>query len=351
MSSLPSARGARFVTALPLRFISWRLAAPRKMEQSLKSFGAILTDHIPVPLLPSTAHSFALASTAIQVIPFPMISPDLPTDTEEDPLPDDLMEVGSYATLAAGSGRGLVVLAMGEPYWLVPSDEGHRLLVELRVFERVRDQLARYERESIGWPPPPLGEAPPIRETGILTPLLWAVVVSALFHAQGKWPAMTALGAMDAQAVFDHGEWWRLATALFLHADAGHLISNALFGVIVFTAVISTIGRGVGWLLLAGASLIGNLVIAAAIHPAPYRSLGASTAVFAGIGLLTGRAIGLMRHPHHPHRWRAMFAPFAAGLALLGLYGAGGVLVDVGAHVTGFLAGLACGFLAAPARG
>ena len=36
-----------------------------------------------------------------------MISPDLPTDTEEDPLPDDLMEVGSYATLAAGSGRGL----------------------------------------------------------------------------------------------------------------------------------------------------------------------------------------------------------------------------------------------------
>ncbi len=279
-----------------------------------------------------------------------MISPDLPTDTEEDLLPDDLMEVGSYATFAAGAGHGLVVLAMGEPYWLVPSAECHRLLVELRVFERVRDQLARYERESIGWPPPPLGEAPPIRETGILTPLLWAAVISALFHAQGKWPRITALGSMDAQAVFDHGEWWRLATALFLHADAGHLISNALFGVIVFTAVISTIGRGLGWLLLAGAALTGNFVIAGIIHPTPYHSLGASTAVFAGIGLLTGRAIGLMRRTNHPHRWRAMFAPFAAGLTLLGLHGAGGVTVDVGAHVSGFLAGLVFGFLAAPAR-
>ena len=279
-----------------------------------------------------------------------MSSPDLPTDTEEDLLPDDLMEVGSYPTLAAAAGHGLVVLAMGEPYWLVPSAGDYRLLVEHRVFDRVRDQVARYERESIGWPPPPMREPPPIRETGILTPLLWAAVVSALFHAQGKWPAITSLGSMDAEAVFDHGEWWRIATALFLHGDTGHLLSNALIGVIVFTAVISTLGRGLGWLLLAGASLTGNVVIAALIHPAPYHSLGASTAVFAGIGLLTGRAIGLMRHTNHPHRWRAMFAPFAAGLTLLGLYGAGGVRVDVGAHVTGFLAGLVFGFLAAPSR-
>ena len=276
--------------------------------------------------------------------------PEPPTDTEEDLLPDDLMEVGCYATFAAGSGRGLVVLAMGEPYWLVPSAGDHRLLVEPRAFDRVRDQVARYERESIGWPPPPVGEAPPIRETGILTPLLWAVAVAALFHVQNKWPRITALGLMDARAVFEKGEWWRPVTALFLHADTGHLISNVLFGILVFTAVISTLGRGAGWLLLAGASLTGNLVIAGLNYPAAYRSLGASTAIFAGIGLMTGRAIRRMRHTNHPHRWRAMFAPFAAGLTLLALYGAGGELVDVGAHATGFMAGLVFGFLAAPAR-
>ncbi len=280
-----------------------------------------------------------------------MISPDLTPDTTDDRLPDDLMEVGSYATFAAGSERGLVVLAMGEPYWLVPSEQGHRLFVEPRILDRVRDQVARFERESIGWPPRPIWEGVPTYETGILTPLLWALSLSAFFHAQGEWPAITARGTMDAQAVFEHGEWWRLATALFLHADTGHLLSNAIFGVIVFTAVTSTIGRCRGWLLLAGASLTGNLMIAALIYPAAYRSLGASTAVFAGIGLLTGRAIREMRQTRHPHRWRAMFVPFAAGLTLLGLYGAGGLLTDVGAHVTGFLAGLGFGILAAPARG
>lgn len=261
------------------------------------------------------------------------------------------MEVGSYATLAAGSERGLVVLAMGEAYWLEPSAGDYRLLVEPHILERVREQVARFERESIGWPPRPVWEGVTTHKSRPLTPLLWAMVVAALLHAQSKWPAITERGAMDAQAVFEHGEWWRLATALFLHADAGHMISNALIGIVVFTAVISTIGEGRGWLLLAGASLTGNLLIAAVIYPAPYRSLGASTAIFAGIGLLTGRAIGVMRHTTHPHRWRAMFVPFASGLVLLGLYGAGGLHTDVGAHVTGFLAGLGFGLLAAWVRG
>ena len=276
-----------------------------------------------------------------------MTSADPAPDTTDDSLPDDLAEVGRYATLDAGSARGLVVLAMGAPYWLEPSGQGYRLLVESRVFSLARDQVARFERESIGWPPRPGVEPVPTRESGPITPMLWALVVAELFYAQGRWPAITVRGAMDAHAVFEHGEWWRIATALFLHADAGHLISNALIGILLFTLVISTFGRGLGWLLLAGSSLTGNLVIAALMYPAPYRSLGASTAIFAGVGLLTGRAIGLMRHTTHPHRWRAMFVPFAAGLSILGLYGAGGLLTDVGAHVTGFLAGLVFGIFAA----
>jgi rhomboid protease GluP len=276
-----------------------------------------------------------------------MPSSELTPGTADDVLPDDLVEVGSYATLAAGSERGLVILAMGAAYWLMPSAQGCHLFVESRFLERARDQIARYERESIGWPPRRTAEAEPGHESSPITPMLWALVVAEIFYAQGRWPVITERGLMDAHAVFDHGEWWRLATALFLHADTGHLISNALIGILLFTLVIGTFGRGIGWLLLAGASLSGNLMIAAIKYPADYRSLGASTAIFAGVGLLTGRAIGRLRHTASPHRWRAMGMPLAAGLAILGLYGAGGLLTDVGAHVAGFLSGLVFGVIAA----
>jgi membrane associated rhomboid family serine protease len=109
------------------------------------------------------------------------------------------------------------------------------------------------------------------------------------------------------------------------------VISNALSGLLVFSAVLSTVGRARGWLLLLVASLLGNLAVAAANYPAPYSSVGASTAIFAGVGLLTGRAIRIAWRSVHPHRWRAMFTPFAAGATVLALYGAGGQRVDVGA--------------------
>ena len=82
-------------------------------------------------------------------------------------------------------------------------------------------------------------------------------------------------------------------------------------------------------------------------YPAAYRSLGASTAIFAGVGLLTGRAIRVLRHSGHWQQGRAMFVAFAGGLTVLGLYGAGGLHIDVLAHATGFAAGLVLGFVAA----
>jgi membrane associated rhomboid family serine protease len=128
---------------------------------------------------------------------------------------------------------------------------------------------------------------------------------------------------------------------LFLHADLGHLLANVISGYFVFSAVLSTIGRGRGWLCLAIAAIVGNCAVAGLNYPGPYRSLGASTAIFAGLGLLTGRAVRVLRTKSGGHRWRAVFVPLAAGVALLGLFGAGGLHTDVVAHATGFAAGLA----------
>ncbi|MBI4623756.1 MAG: rhomboid family intramembrane serine protease [Verrucomicrobia bacterium] len=276
-----------------------------------------------------------------------MSAPDISEAAASERIPEDLVEAGVYPTFAAAFEHSVVVLAMGQACWLFRSENGHRLLVEPQALDAARKQLACFDRESIGWPPQPVGGNVARRETEIITPLLWSLVVLAVFRGQGERPGWTLSGVLDTQAVFDRGEWWRLGTALFLHADPGHVISNALNGILAFSAVLTTIGRRRGWLLLALAALTGNLAVAAMNYPGPYRSLGASTAIFGGIGLLTGRAIRLVARADHPHRWRAMFVPLAAGLTVLGLYGAGGMQIDVGAHLTGFIAGLVLGFAAA----
>ena len=274
------------------------------------------------------------------------MSPSSATDAFADPGPEQLVAVGTYDTYAAGAEHGLVVLAMGLPYWLVPADDRFALLVEAPVDASVREQLARFDRESKGWPPSPLELTGGASRLDLVTPLIWALGVLAVFRAQLAWPRIVAAGALDGAGVFERGEIWRLVTALFLHGDVGHLVSNLAGGVFVFAAVTSTMGRARGWMLLAVAAMAGNAGTAWVRHPEPYLSLGASTAVFAAVGLLTGRALRVAARATAWQRWRAMFVPLAAGCTVLALHGAGGAQVDLGAHVCGFLAGLGLGVAA-----
>jgi membrane associated rhomboid family serine protease len=90
--------------------------------------------------------------------------------------------------------------------------------------------------------------------------------------------------------------------------------------------------------LLTGA--LGNLANAALQLPG-HRSIGASTAVFGAIGLLSAFQFwSKFRRPGH--RLKA-WLPLAAGLALLGLLGASGERTDLMAHLFGLLAGLLLG--------
>lgn len=269
---------------------------------------------------------------------------DFPPADSIAPAVEDLVEVGAYATAAQAAEHGLVVLAAGYPYWLAESGEGFRVFTERAAAPTARAHLLAYERESTHWPPPPITDPWTPRKMDLITPLLWAVTVLVVFRIEATAPWLTDRGALDPHAIFEGGEWWRLATALFLHADAGHVLSNVLGGLLVFSAVLATVGSRRGWLLILLASITGNLAVAAINYPAPYRSVGASTAIFAAVGLLTGRAIRVGWRSTHPHRWCAMFAPFAAGATVLALYGAGGQRIDVGAHFTGFLAGVVFGF-------
>ncbi len=262
-------------------------------------------------------------------------------------------EAGVYATATEGYDHGLVALAMGSPYWLEKNAEGYRLFVPPAAAEGVREQLHVFDRENLGWPPSRVREAPTPAgpfSAALFLASLWALAVMAAFAAQGEWPGLVAAGAMDARALFAGGEWWRPVTALFLHADLGHVSANVAGGGFLFSAVLATFGRLRGACLLALSSVAGNLAAAAVHYPGDYRSIGASTAVFAALGGLTGRAVRVIGRCEGAPRWRAMLTPMAAGLTMLALFGAGEQRVDVLAHATGFGAGFIAGLAAAESK-
>jgi membrane associated rhomboid family serine protease len=267
---------------------------------------------------------------------------------ETDRFPEGSVDAAIYPTPQAALEHSLVPLAMGETCWLIPAEDGLHLRVEPDALEETRRQLDRFDRENLDWPPPPAADPAPTRKRPPLSPLLWVLAVIGMFCAQGSLPGLTDAALLDASRVFAHGEGWRAASALWLHADLGHLAANAVGGLLVFTAVVSTFGTLPGWSLIAGSAIAGNLLSVSLHHGEVYSSLGASTAVCAGLGLRTGRALRLAGRPHRPHRRRAVFVALGSGLVMLGLFGAGADHIDVPAHAAGFIAGLILGLLAAP---
>jgi membrane associated rhomboid family serine protease len=145
-------------------------------------------------------------------------------------------------------------------------------------------------------------------------------------------------GSADAGRILS-GELWRSVTALTLHADLSHLVANATAGAFLATAVCRTLGGGLGALLIVVAGAFGNL-LNAALNGFPHVSVGASTAVLGAVGLLSGLAFARTRRARR-RRGRA-WLPLAAGLALLGVLGAG-PHTDLGAHLCGFAVGVVLG--------
>jgi membrane associated rhomboid family serine protease len=148
-----------------------------------------------------------------------------------------------------------------------------------------------------------------------------------------------SLGSLDAGV---RGEWWRAVTALTLHLDQEHLLGNVLFGSVAGMAASRLLGPGVAWASILGSAALANYT-EILITPVSHRAVGASTAVFAALGLLSGMAWRqrLSLRERLWYRW----APLIAGMCLLTLLGAGSAHVDVLGHALGFLFGLAVGWV------
>ena len=150
-------------------------------------------------------------------------------------------------------------------------------------------------------------------------------------------------GALDAGSV---REWWRMVTALTLHLDQEHLLGNLLFGMVAGIAAGRLLGPGVAWASILGAAAMANYA-EALIAPVTHRAVGASTAVFAALGLLAGLA-WRQQLPLRQRLWYR-WSPLVAGVSLLTLLGAGDAHVDVLGHALGFLFGVGVGWFYARA--
>jgi rhomboid protease GluP len=241
----------------------------------------------------------------------------------------------------ASAEAGLVLEAKGlayDQFWL---DGEFVLLVAPESAAAAREELARYalERRAVRRPPQPFL---PFGGSGVGV-ALYAVILLLVAYLNGiqafgaDW---LEAGSLDAHAPIR--EWWRAVTALTLHLDQAHLLGNLLFGIGIGAMAGRAFGPGLAWasILAAGASADYLDML---ISPPTHRAAGASTAVFAALGLLVGFAWrhGLTLREQFKYRWGPLFA----GICLLGLLGAGDEHVDVLAHALGFLTGTILGWI------
>src|SRR5262249_44977121 len=109
-------------------------------------------------------------------------------------------------------------------------------------------------------------------------------------------------------------------------------------------AVNRRLGDGRGPLLVLIAGALGN-AMNAVWHRTAHLSIGASTAVFAAVGILAATQLSVDRKSG-PRLWFERVAPVVGGLALLGMLGAS-PHSDLLAHLFGLVAGMLVGLLAA----
>lgn len=228
-----------------------------------------------------------------------------------------------------------VLAAAGIAHRLEPRKGGVSLKVREHERDRAEAELSAFAIENPPGeeeeaPPPP----PPLRSRGGVIAAASVAAFYLLLGATSQTPGLaTARGALS-RAIME-GELSRTVTALFLHVDFLHLIGN-MAGFLVFgTAVCSAAGAGAGIFLMLISGIAGNLANAW-FHGPGHLSVGASTAVFGAVGILTGTAF--LHRRNEPKAW---LAP-AAGVVFIALLG-NSERADFFAHAWGFAAGLALG--------
>ena len=214
------------------------------------------------------------------------------------------------------------------------------LRVEPDVLERARAVVLEYRRENrrFAW-----------HRTAIAArPLSWNptavpyVLVLCAIHALLPM-ALRSAGWVEASSVRQQGQWWRLFTATWLHADVAHLASNVGTGALTLGFAMGRYGPGTALCLSLVAGAAANIPGVLLRDPTA-RALGASGVVMAALGLLVGHAVVWWRISRYASK--PVWISLGAGVFLFLTLGVNPVS-DVLAHAGGFVGGILLGALAA----
>jgi rhomboid protease GluP len=182
---------------------------------------------------------------------------------------------------------------------------------------------------------PPRKSAPLVAVFSVFVLTMGAVISWSDYHGAEKWMAASR------DLVFENKEYWRLLTTLFVHADAGHLVSNAALYAILSFLLFGYFGALVfplaSWLLA-----IPMTALALKTYPGATELIGASGLVHLmggiwlslylliatnkSLGQRTLRSIGVMLGIFFPTSfeaktsYRVHFIGLAIGLAAGALY-------------------------------
>ena len=214
---------------------------------------------------------------------------------------------------------------------------GWTLAVAKADHEKALAQIRLYRLENLQW-----RWRHPVFQPSLFfdwSSLAWVLLNICFFWWSEDRADLRTRGMMDGAALA-HGEWWRLFTATWLHADIAHLATNMVFGFLFLGLVMGRYGPGVGMLaaFLAGAG--GNL-FDWWVYGENHLSLGASGVVTGALGLLAVQSVTLLKRPN-ANTFRLFAAGMMGGSLLFVLLGFSPES-DVVAHLGGFFCGLLLG--------
>jgi membrane associated rhomboid family serine protease len=254
----------------------------------------------------------------------------------------DPVVVYRSARRAACDERAFVLTAVLIANEIVEVDGQFALCVGQREAAHAAHHLHHYdeERQRPRPKPPPLNLHPNAwRGALVYVLLLLGVAIAAGQH----WftAELFDVGVANSTAM-RAGQWWRAWTALTLHWDLEHLLGNLGAGAVFGYFAAQQLGNGRAWLLITLGAGIANLIESTLVSDG-YISAGASTAVFATVGLIAAHAWRQRRAFVLPG-WRRI-APLIGGVLLLAWLGTEGEHTDVLSHGLGFACGAALGAL------
>lgn len=263
------------------------------------------------------------------------------------PSMDRITDAAAVAILATDDPEeirdlSLVLAAAHIPHSIGCRESSWEIVVPEDQAERALYEIAEYTEENRGWPE----QMPAAEEYRPAFRILGLFIVSclALFHFRtGTWDQQSlwfSAGAGESAAILADGQYYRLVTALTLHADVLHLLGNCVLGGFLLHYYFQLLGNGIGLAALLATATLANL-LNVVVHGPGHHFVGFSTAVFSVIGILS--SLNFRRHSSLGRT--RLLMPLMAGSAMLAMVGSSGEHTDLGAHFFGLVIGLAAGYL------